>query len=59
MDQKLKEEILAYITNVEHTMRSYRFSLTNKEYIDPVNHLANIEKINILTSNLKEKLKKL
>jgi hypothetical protein len=59
MDNKLKEELLAFFTNVEHTMRSYRFSLTNKEYIDPANHLVNIEKINILTSTLKEKVKKL
>ena len=33
MDEKLKEEILAYIKNVEITMKAYDFSLHSKEYI--------------------------
>lgn len=58
MDKELKEQILSYMTNIEHTMRAYMFSLGNKNYIDPASHLANIEKINTLTSILKEKVKK-
>lgn len=58
MDKQIKEEILAYLTNIEHTMRAYRFSLINKQYVDPANHMSNIEKINMLTNTLKEKIKK-
>ena len=59
MDQKLKEELLAFFTNVSHTMRAYSFSLTSKEYIDPNSHMRNIEKINMLCAELKKKVEKL
>jgi hypothetical protein len=59
MDEKLKEEILAYIKNVEITMKAYDFSLHSKEYIDIQSHQNNINKIKQLTINLKEKVKKL
>lgn len=57
MDEKLKEEILAYLKNVEMTMRAYDFSLHSKEYIDIQSHQNNINKIKQLTIKLKERLK--
>lgn len=59
MDQKLKEELLAFFTNVSHAMRAYNFSLTSKEYIDSNSHMRNIEKINMLCAELKKKVEKL
>jgi CCR4-NOT transcriptional regulation complex NOT5 subunit len=59
MDQKLKEELLAFFTNVERTMKAYNFSLTSREYIDPYSHTKNIENINRLCSELKKKVEKL
>lgn len=59
MDQKLKEELLAFFTNIERTMRAYNFSLTSREYIDPNSHMRNIEKINVMCLELKKKVEKL
>jgi hypothetical protein len=59
MDQKLKEELLAFFSNIERTMRAYNFSLTSREYIDPNSHMRNIEKINVMCSELKKKVEKL
>ena len=56
MDQKLKEELLAFFTNINHTMKSYSLSLTSRQYIDPGSHIRNIEKINTLCSELKKKV---
>ena len=58
MDQKLKEELLALFTNLNHTMRSYMMCLTSRQYIDPASHIRNIEKINILVADLKKKVEK-
>lgn len=59
MDKELKEEILKFLTNVDRTMKSYSFSLTSRQYIDPVSHMRNIENINKLCSELKKKVEKL
>ena len=56
MDQKLKEELLSFFTVISHTMRSYNYSLTSRQYIDPASHMRNIEKINILVAELKKKV---
>jgi hypothetical protein len=56
MDQKLKEELLAFFTNINLTMKAYGFSLTSREYIDSASHMRNIEKINNLCSELKKKV---
>jgi hypothetical protein len=58
MDTKLKEEILAYLKNVEIAMRSYSFSLHSREYIDIVSHESHINKVKMLTNILKEKVEK-
>ena len=57
MDQKLKEEILVFLFNIERTMKAYNFSLTSREYIDPASHMRNIENINRMCSELKKKVK--
>lgn len=59
MDKQLKEELMAFFVNFERTMSAYRFSLTSKQYIDPVSHMTNIEQMNILCSKLKAKVEKL
>jgi len=59
MDQKLKEELLAFFTNIERTMRAYNFSLTSRQYIDPNSHMRNIENINVMCLELKKKVEKL
>ena len=56
MDNKLKEELLAFFINVERTMKSYNFSLTSREYIDVNSHIRNIENVNRLLSELKKKV---
>jgi|LakMenEpi03Aug12_release.lakeMendotaPanAssembly.Ray.scaffolds.fasta_scaffold842447_2 hypothetical protein len=56
MDKKLKEELLAFFTNIERTMKSYNFSLTSREYIDANSHMRNIENVNRLLSELKKKV---
>jgi hypothetical protein len=56
MDEKLKEELLAFFTNISHTMRAYNMSLTSRQYIDPISHMKNIENINRLCSELKKKV---
>ena len=56
MDKELKEQLLAFFTNVERTMKSYNFSLTSREYIDPASHMRNIENINRLCAELKKKV---
>lgn len=56
MDKKLKEELLAFFTNVERTMKSYNFSLTSRQYIDVNSHMRNIENVNRLLSELKKKV---
>jgi hypothetical protein len=58
MDEKLKEELLSFFTNMNHTMRAYMMSITSRQYIDPASHLRNIEKMNILLSELKKKVEK-
>ena len=57
MDEKLKEELLAFFTNIDRTMKAYNISLTSREYIDPDSHVRNIENINRLCSELKKKVK--
>lgn len=57
MDQKLKEEILVFLFNIERTMKAYSFSLTSRQYIDPNSHMRNIENINRMCSELKKKVK--
>lgn len=56
MDQKLKEELLAFFTNITHTMKAYNLSLTSRQYIDPASHMRNIEKINAICAELKKKV---
>jgi hypothetical protein len=58
MDKKLKEELLAFFINVERTMKSYSFSLTSRQYIDPNSHMRNIENINRICAELKKKVEK-
>jgi len=57
MDEKLKEELLAFFTNIDRTMKAYNIAITSREYIDPDSHLRNIENINRLSSELKKKVK--
>ena len=59
MDKDLKNDLLTFFTNIERTMKIYMFSLTSREYIDIHSHEKNIENINALCNNLKEKVKKL
>lgn len=59
MDKELKEDILKFLINVERTMKAYNFSLTSRQYIDPISHMRNIENINRLCSELKKKVEKL
>jgi hypothetical protein len=56
MDKKLKEELLAFFTNVERTMKAYNYALTSREYIDPQSHMKNIENVNRLCSEVKKKV---
>ena len=56
MDQKLKEELLAFFTNINRTMKAYNLCLTSRQYIDPISHMRNIEKINNLCDELKKKV---
>lgn len=56
MDEKLKEEILAYLKNVDIAMRSYDFVLHSREYIDIRSHENHINKIKQLTIKLREKV---
>lgn len=58
MDEKLKEELLTFIFNVQRTMKSYSFSLTSRQYINPASHMRNIENMNRLCSELKKKVEK-
>lgn len=58
MDKELKEQLLAFFINVERTMKSYNFSLTSRQYIDPISHMRNIENINHLCAELKKKVEK-
>jgi len=57
MDEKLKEELLAFFTNIDRTMKAYNIALSSREYIDPYSHMRNIENINRLCSELKKKVK--
>jgi hypothetical protein len=57
MDEKLKEELLAFFTNIDRTMKAYNIALTSRDYIDPDSHMRNIENINRLCSELKKKVK--
>jgi hypothetical protein len=57
MDEKLKEELLAFFTNIDRTMKAYNIALTSRDYIDPDSHVRNIENINRLCSELKKKVK--
>jgi hypothetical protein len=57
MDQKLKEELLAFFTNVDRTLKAYNYALTSREYIDPQSHMKNIENVTRLCSELKNKVK--
>jgi hypothetical protein len=59
MDKELKEEILKFLINVERTMKAYNFSLTSRQYIDPISHMRNIENINRICAELKKKVEKL
>jgi hypothetical protein len=59
MDEQLKDELLSFFANIERTMKAYNLSLTSREYIDPVMHDRNIQNINTLCNQLKEKVKKL
>lgn len=58
MDAKLKEEILAYLKNVDIAMKAYDFALHSKQYIDLQSHENHINKIKQLTVKLKEKVGK-
>jgi len=57
MDEKLKEELLAFFTNVDRTLKAYNYALTSREYIDPQSHMKNIENVNRMCSELKNKVK--
>lgn len=57
MDEKLKEELLAFFTNVDRTLKAYNYALTSREYIDPHSHMKNIENVTRLCSELKNKVK--
>jgi hypothetical protein len=58
MDKQLKEELLAFFTNISRTMKAYNFSLTSRQYIDPNSHMRNIENINRICAELKKKVEK-
>ena len=57
MDEKLKEELLAFFTNVDRTLKAYNYALTSREYIDPQSHMKNIENLNRICFELKNKVK--
>jgi hypothetical protein len=59
MDEKLKEEMLSFFINVDRTMKAYLYALTSRQYIDPDSHIKNIEKINMLSKELKKKVESL
>lgn len=56
MDEKLKEEILKYIKNVEVTIKGYEFSLHSRDYIDVQSHEEHIYVLKQLTLKLKQKV---
>ena len=56
MSQELKEQLLAFLNNVESAMRSYNFALTARQYIDPHYHMKNIQKINNMSFEIKKRL---
>jgi hypothetical protein len=56
MDEKLKEELLAFFISIDRTMKAYSLSLTSRQYIDPASHMRNIENINRISSELKKKV---
>lgn len=58
MDKDLKQELLAFITNIERTMKAYNFSITSRQYIDPQSHMTNIDNINRICVELKKKVEK-
>jgi hypothetical protein len=58
MDKELKDQLLAFFSNVERTMKSYSFSLTSRQYIDPNSHMRNIENMNRICAELKKKVEK-
>jgi hypothetical protein len=58
MDKKLKQEILAYIKNVEIAMRAYDFALHSRHYVDVGSHENHINKVKQLAAVLKQKVEK-
>lgn len=59
MTEELKQQLLSFLLNVEKTMRAYNYALTATKYIDPNDHLKNIQKINSMSSELKKRVEQL